>query len=595
MKLVALNFVISFLYLLLGTTHAQDVVVHISGPGGTAKYIKEGESTQNPIAVIVGQTIRIKNDLGVTSSHSVTHTPPTGRPVLFNTGLIPPGNFKDLILTPEIFAGAGGVVGGTVNLDFHCLLHPNMKSSFLLQSPAVVVPGSEGPGTSGPLRIRKDVAKLSAAEIASLRHGVEVMRSRPASDKRSWRYWANIHYTTDIAADPLWNQCEHGTIQFFAWHRAYLYYFEQVLRDASGDPNLTLPYWNWTTQPSLPEIYRVPGDATNPLYEARRAFNDPSLSLPDAVVQDDLSNALNELRFFDIQSSSFSDIDNSPHGQIHVFVGGPGGVMSRIDTSANDPIFWAHHANIDRLWNVWIEQGAGRVNPSDPSFLNRTFTFVDASGANVAIKVADTLSTLRMGYRYDEDPVPTPPSTLLASTRVRSDVTSLVQNATASETRLGLDVVRLKLNSIQAEVTKQAIVSATAPGSSKLYLLLKDLSFVETPGHSYGVYIDLPESVTDPDQMRLHYVGSINFFRHESHRDDHGAKSTKFNQSMELTAAINRLRHAGIPVGENPTVTLRPITAKSTAEGAERLRELNEKSVKNANIQLGGVELRQLR
>jgi len=44
------------------------------------------------------------------------------------------------------------------------------------------------------------------------------------------------------------------------------------LRAASGDPYLTLPYWNYTlpSERTIPLPYRQPADGTNPLYVANR-------------------------------------------------------------------------------------------------------------------------------------------------------------------------------------------------------------------------------------------------------------------------------------------------------------------------------------
>ncbi len=75
---------------------------------------------------------------------------------------------------------------------------------------------------------RRSVASLSAAEIASLRKGVQVMMSRPVTDPTSYAFQANIHGTsanpTDPAESASWNDCEHGSFFFTAWHRMYLYY-----------------------------------------------------------------------------------------------------------------------------------------------------------------------------------------------------------------------------------------------------------------------------------------------------------------------------------------------------------------------------------
>ena len=126
------------------------------------------------------------------------------------------------------------------------------------------------------LRVRSNINSLSAPQLASLRRGVAAMRQLPATDRRSWTFQAAIHGTTNPqATDPLFNQCQHGTIQFFTWHRAYLHFFERIMRWAANDPTLTLPYWDWTAQPVLPEPFRTPADqTTNSLYEKKRKAND---------------------------------------------------------------------------------------------------------------------------------------------------------------------------------------------------------------------------------------------------------------------------------------------------------------------------------
>lgn len=122
-----------------------------------------------------------------------------------------------------------------------------------------------------PPFVRQSIASLTPALIYSLRHGLEVMMSRPASDPTSFRFQANIHGTYDNMTTPAemqsWNNCEHGSYYFTSWHRMYLYFFDRILRAASGDPNLVLPYWNWTdpAQRTLPLPFRQPAVASNQL------------------------------------------------------------------------------------------------------------------------------------------------------------------------------------------------------------------------------------------------------------------------------------------------------------------------------------------
>jgi tyrosinase len=84
--------------------------------------------------------------------------------------------------------------------------------------------------------VRKNINSLSAEELCRYRAAVAKMHSYDQSflDERSFNWWARIHA----------NNCQHGWEEFLPWHRLYLYYFEQALRDI--DPTVTIPYWDWT-------------------------------------------------------------------------------------------------------------------------------------------------------------------------------------------------------------------------------------------------------------------------------------------------------------------------------------------------------------
>src|SRR5262249_43952422 len=115
-------------------------------------------------------------------------------------------------------------------------------------------------GAAIALQVRQNVATLSPTgpQIRALRAGVARMRSRNANQPKSWIAQANIHN----------NFCPHGNWFFLPWHRAYLYYFEQICREASGVSTFTLPYWDWTTSPRLPAPFW--GATNNPLNDTTR-------------------------------------------------------------------------------------------------------------------------------------------------------------------------------------------------------------------------------------------------------------------------------------------------------------------------------------
>jgi tyrosinase len=332
--------------------------------------------------------------------------------------------------------------------------------------------------------------RLSLAEfvkdpkkVASFRKGVKKMRSLPSRDPRSWTFQANIHWRplfplyvyqqAEKSQDPaqqifrdeagftanpdVFNQCPHGNWWFLPWHRAYLYYFERILRWAAEDPSLTLPYWNYCdpAQGELPEIFRTAkvNGAANPLYLPELATFTDGQNQPQvfpirnaALLRGELEltpkatnlKALDLLRFTNLQElgaetgfggpracdpmcgCGFGALEAVPHNRIHTAIGGSRamaggslkvGFMGDPSTAARDPIFWVHHVNIDRLWASWASWKEGRHNPEDPRWLDRAFTFVDIDDKGepkfIEAAVANLLTTEMLGYGYDRlEPVP---------------------------------------------------------------------------------------------------------------------------------------------------------------------------------------------
>jgi polyphenol oxidase len=102
-------------------------------------------------------------------------------------------------------------------------------------------------------------------------------------------------------------------------------------------------------------------------------------------------------------------MENSPHNAIHLWVGDHrqrlNEDMGTFTTAARDPIFFAHHANIDRLWAEWEKLPGGRRRPPlDPDFLEAEFPFFDEHANLVKVKVRDALDSARLGVAYPNVP-----------------------------------------------------------------------------------------------------------------------------------------------------------------------------------------------
>jgi hypothetical protein len=86
-----------------------------------------------------------------------------------------------------------------------------------------------------------------------------------------------------------------------------------------------------------------------------------------------------------------------------------GGLMGNVPSAAFDPIFWAHHANIDYLWAAWARLSRGR-NPDLAALRKKPwkYLFFDENGKPVSYSVDSAYAAaLHPDYRYDVFATPT--------------------------------------------------------------------------------------------------------------------------------------------------------------------------------------------
>jgi tyrosinase len=67
-----------------------------------------------------------------------------------------------------------------------------------------------------------------------------------------------------------------------------------------------------------------------------------------------------------------------------------GGSMGRVPTAAFDPVFWAHHCNIDRIWAIWQTTHADKMPPELEDLILAPFAY----------RVKDVLKIYDLGYEY---------------------------------------------------------------------------------------------------------------------------------------------------------------------------------------------------
>jgi tyrosinase len=76
------------------------------------------------------------------------------------------------------------------------------------------------------------------------------------------------------------------------------------------------------------------------------------------------------------------------HNRVHGWVGGHMGI---IPFAAFDPVFWAHHTMIDRIWRLWQLRHPGATPP---------VSILDEALPPFRMTVRQTLSVTALGYDY---------------------------------------------------------------------------------------------------------------------------------------------------------------------------------------------------
>jgi tyrosinase len=75
------------------------------------------------------------------------------------------------------------------------------------------------------------------------------------------------------------------------------------------------------------------------------------------------------------------------------------------NTSLNDPVFWLHHANIDRIWNEWMRRHGQQYLPVSGGPVGHNLDDHMWPYIHIGLMVTprDVLDSTALGYRYDTD------------------------------------------------------------------------------------------------------------------------------------------------------------------------------------------------
>ncbi|MGA5419745.1 tyrosinase MelC2 [Streptomyces lavendulocolor] len=226
------------------------------------------------------------------------------------------------------------------------------------------------------MTVRKNQAQLTAAEKRSFVNAVLEL-------KRTGRYdmFVTTHNAFIMSDTDDGDRVGHRSPSFLPWHRRYLLDFERALQ--AVDPTVALPYWDWTVDRTpraslwAPDFLGGTGRARDgqvmdgPFARStnrwtvsvrvdgrdflRRALGAGGRQLPTrAEVDAVLAMETYDMPPWNSASDGFRNHlegwrGANLHNRVHVWVGGQMGT----GVSPNDPVFWLHHAFIDKLWADW--------------------------------------------------------------------------------------------------------------------------------------------------------------------------------------------------------------------------------------------------
>jgi tyrosinase len=470
------------------------------------------------------------------------------------------------------------------------------------------------------MRERKDVYNLPPNDdtLDWYDKAVGRMKSLPITDQLSWAYQAAVHGTVTpltAATTGFWAECQHASSFFLPWHRMYVLHFERIvakhIEDLNGPVDWALPYWNYTTSDprtlSLPPRFRNPWNADgtpNNLYEVQRAGTANS----GAAILGSRDVALTCLRapgttapvgfFGGVPSAHFGSLTGAleltPHNNIHNRVGGSSGYMADPDFAALDPIFWLHHSNIDRLWEVWLDCDPSHRNLTSAYWLTGiSFQFHNAMGVVVTMNSVDVLilTAPLLDYKYTDSVCPVPfktpspppmaavpigpigpgPGGPSAPVPTGGGATMPLSQpdlvgATHSAVRLGNQTQDVTVPTpITPRAFRQATSNITFPLTARARQMVQRVTLhleqvlSTNTAPTYDVFLNLPDGA-DPNQHEDRFVARVSMFGIKQASDPngrHGGGGQNF--AFDITELYHRLDDLNQIDPANLKVTFVPV------------------------------------
>ena len=398
---------------------------------------------------------------------------------------------------------------------------------------------------TNPILPRLPASTLSAADVTKLRNAYQALRdltTTQPNDPRGWLQQGDKHcWNCGGGLDHQAGEEIHGSWLFLPWHRAFLYFHERILGALINDKSLRLAYWDWdnAANRTIPAAWTTPNTNANALWDANRSAVAGN-QVPNSLVGPQIMNPIigaSTFTQFGGSAANGGNLENGPHGAVHIWCGNTmlnsaQADMGLLDTAAQDPIFFAHHANIDRLWTVWLQASTTHKNPTNATWLRHRFTFWDERKRWVSITVADVLN-MSNNLRYTYGPAAARPAFLAAapkalSLQMEADKTIVLPEAVKNRMRAAVadkNLTTLRVEGVtlplQAKGIYRIIANKPTAVAAEVAGTPNDLGYIaivprtskDEGGHMHGSFsIDLdvteqlPKLIQENGKLSLSYV-----------------------------------------------------------------------------------------
>ncbi|HEX4964585.1 MAG TPA: tyrosinase family protein [Thermoanaerobaculia bacterium] len=448
--------------------------------------------------------------------------------------------------------------------------------------------------------------------LESYKKAIKAMLALPPTDPRNWYRNAFIHLF----------DCPHGNWWFLVWHRGYLGWFEKTCRQLSGNPNFALPYWDWTAEPRLPasffdlvppvvdfgefkekfcapmtsfwkslspaqakQVERRGYDSVEEFFnklsglftmhgQVRKLTSDkPDFdSMTRTAVSPSVIHAAlaprNFLEFGGLKAGyhsmvkEYGILEDEPHDNVH---GNVAGYMTDF-RSPIDPLFFVHHANIDRWWDVWTrkQQALGLMALPTGADLGTWSSeefnfFINAQGKPVSKKAGDSVLMSQFDYDYQPgsgEAIVQERPTELAISMSGKTFPAAIESAAFAFSQRAASVVKVPPDLIQAASTDTgptlfARITIQPPADPQNVLL--------------DVFVNAPGGAADIEPESPHFAGSFVFF------GCHHPFEGPFTFTMPLSPALKTMRSANRLKADEPLKIQVVPKAKGPAPAAQEL------------------------